>query len=183
MKRIRLAMINDNILPCPLVPLPNGYTFRFFRPDDTEIWAQIVSQAGEFPTLEAAAARFSNEFTDHESQLRTRCLVLEADDNQPIGTAMGWYNKDFRDGHYGRLHWVSIIPPYQGKGLARPLVTHTIHLMKPYHIKAYLTTQTTSYKGIKIYLDYGFRPLIQKKDCLEGWRIVEETLNMEILSQ
>ena len=171
MKPIRLAMVNDNIIPCPRMSLPNGYKFRYFQPGDAETWAYIVTPAGEFSSFVAAMARFFNEFTGAESQLWNRCLILETDDKQPIGTAMGWYNEKFRDGSYGRLHWVSIIPPYQGKGLARPLVTHAIHLMKPYHSKAYLTTQTTSYKGIKLYLDYGFRPLIQKDDCLEDGRL------------
>ena len=180
MKHTRLTMINDNILPCPLAPLPRGYHFRFYKPGDGLIWAEIVTQADEFPALEAALDRFNREFSNADHQLSSRCLILETDSNQPIGTAMGWFNQDFRDGSYGRLHWVSIIPPYQGKGLARPLITHAIDLMKTHHSKAYLTTRIKSYKGIKLYLDYGFRPLIQSDDCRMGWNIVSKILNMEI---
>jgi hypothetical protein len=77
MKHIRLTMINDHILPCPLTPLPRGYHFRFYKTGDKPIWAEIVTQAGEFPTLEAALDRFNQEFSNAEHQLSSRCLILE----------------------------------------------------------------------------------------------------------
>jgi len=174
-------MINEDIISCPLVPLTEGFSFRPWQPGDAKTWAEIETAAGEFPDVQAALSRFSAEFTGYEDELKARCLILQTRENKPVGTAMGWYNKEFRDGSYGRLHWVSIIPAYQGLGLARPLVTSTIDLIKKNHAKAYLSTYTTNYKAIKLYLDYGFRPLIQTEDCLEGWEIAAKVLGKELL--
>lgn len=181
MKHIKLSMINEDITSCPLVPLKEGFSFRYWRPGDEEIWAEIETAAGEFSDLEAALRRFADEFTGFEDELKERCRILESKDKEPIGTSMGWYNREFRDGSFGRLHWVSIVPAYQGLGLARPLVTHAIDLMKAHHTKAYVTTQTTSYKAIKLYLDYGFRPLMHTEDCQEGWQIVAKTLGKKLV--
>ena len=180
MKRIKLTMINEDITGCPLVPLRDGFSFRPWQPDDKQTWAEIETAAKEFPSLEAALRRFTDEFTGFEAELQSRCLILQTEDGKPIGTAMGWYNEEFRDGSYGRLHWVSITPEYQGLGLARPLITRAIDVMKRQHIKAYLNTYTVNHKAIRLYLDYGFRPLLQTEDCLEGWGIVGQVLGQEI---
>lgn len=181
MKPIRLWMINEEIRSCPLAPLKEGFNLRPWQIGDTQVWAEIITQAGEASHLQAALTRFTAEFSGLEQLLQSRCLILQTRDGQPIGTAMGWLNKEFGDGTYGRLHWVSIIPEYQGLGLARPLVTHAIERMKSDHTKAYLKTQTTSYKGIKLYLDYGFRPFMQSEDCLEGWEIVSRVLKQDLI--
>ncbi len=181
MKHIRLWMTNEDIRSCPLVPLKKGFNLRPWQGGDEQVWAEIETQAGAFPNLQAALTRFNDEFGGLEQDLQSRCLILQTSYGVPIGTSMGWFDKEFRDGTYGRLHWVGIIPSYQGLGLARPLVTHAIHRMKEQHTKACLATQTTSYKGIKLYLDYGFRPLTQTENCLEGWNIVSEVLGQSLI--
>src|SRR5690554_2990379 len=156
MKQIKLTMINEDIHHTPRLPLKAGFAFRPWQGGDEQIWAELETQAGEFASVDEALTRFRQEFAGYEEELASRCVILQTREQEPVGTVMGWYDKGFADGSYGRLHWVSIKPAYQGQGLARPLVTEGIQLMKPHHTKAYLTTQTTSYKGIKLYLDYGF---------------------------
>lgn len=181
MKRIRLTMVNENLRNCPIAPLPPGFRFRYFTDDDEEAWIKILTQAGEFPTVAMAQERFQNEFSSSFQRLQERAFFVETEQGKPVGTAMGWYNPAFRDGNYGRLHWVAIMPPYQGKGLARPLVTKALQIMKKEHTKAYLTTRPRSYKGIRLYLDYGFKPVRQTADCQEGWDLVAKILGIKIL--
>lgn len=173
-------MINNDLAACPLTPLPPGFKFRFFRRGESKIWAQITTQAGEFPNLPAALKRFRREFIQEKENLFKRCIFLETTENQAVGTAMGWYNHDFGDGFYGRLHWVAIIPAYQGRGLARPLISQALHIIRQHHGKAYLSTGTRSFKAIKLYLDYGFEPFIQTKEHRRGWRLIEKILNTEL---
>lgn len=177
----RLTMINENLQGTPLIALPQGYYFRFFQTAETRIWTNILTKAGEFPTEDAAAERFINEFSFEQMALKDRLLFITNEDGTPIGTAMGWYNLEFKDGNYGRLHWVSIIPEFQGKGLARPLVTKALQIMEEKHQKAYLTTRPRSFKGIKLYLDYGFKPLLTTPDCLAGWKLVENLLKVQLI--
>ncbi|NMA61609.1 MAG: GNAT family N-acetyltransferase [Firmicutes bacterium] len=182
MRETRLTMINESLLEIPVVTLPQGFRFRYFKEQDEETWIRILTQAGEFPTEEAARERFRNEFSSSIGDLKERTLFIDTQEGESVGTAMGWYNTEFRDGTYGRLHWVSIIPNFQGQGLARPLVTQALKIMKEKHNKAYLTTRPRSYKGIKLYLDYGFKPLMQTKQCAQGWNLVEEFLGIKLTS-
>lgn len=182
MKETRLAMINDGPLETTVVALPEGYHFRFFQDGDEQIWVKILTLAGEFATKQAATERFQNEFDQVRDHLKERMIFIVTEDNQAVGTAIGWYNEEFKDGCYGRLHWVSIVPEFQGRGLARPLVTKALKIMEEEHRKAYLTTRPRSYKGIKLYLDYGFKPLLTTETCIAGWNLVEELLDVKILT-
>ncbi|HHY08986.1 MAG TPA: GNAT family N-acetyltransferase [Firmicutes bacterium] len=172
-------MINKNLAPGPSKQLPPGFRLRFYQQGERAAWARITTQAGEFAHVSAALERFQNEFGPKEAQLPERCLFLENDAKIPIGTAIGWYGR-LRSRLLGRLHWVAIIPAYQGLGLARPLISRAINVMAKFHTKAYLTTGTGSFKGIKLYLDYGFKPLIETEKHKIGWRRIEKILNIDL---
>jgi ribosomal protein S18 acetylase RimI-like enzyme len=114
--------------------------------------------------------------------LGKRCVFLENSNNECVGTAMGWFDDSFFRAGYGRVHWVGIKPEFQGKGLAKPLVSEVMDIIKKYHSKAYLTTQTESYKAIKIYLDFGFKPFIKDETCPKAWKMLADFLKHPNLS-
>jgi hypothetical protein len=47
--------------------------------------------------------------------------------------------------------------------------------------KAYLTTQTTSYPAVNLYLSFGFTPYLGADSVKEGWQLLEEVLHRKIL--
>jgi len=49
------------------------------------------------------------------------------------------------------------------------------------HQKAYLTTQTTSYPAVNLYLSFGFTPYLGAESATEGWVLLEEVLHRKIL--
>ena len=63
----------------------------------------------------------------------------------------------------------------QGKGLAKPLITHVLDIMRNLnYTHAKIPTQTTTWLACKVYLDLGFLPLPQNAvNSLEGWRIMK----------
>ena len=81
----------------------------------------------------------------------------------------------------GRVHWVAIEPRFQGRGLAKPLLGAVMARLAHVHRTAYLTTQTTSYRAINLYLDFGFVPYLLAASCEEGWRLTEAALRRPIL--
>lgn len=93
--------------------------------------------------------------------MEERCFFLETDAGRVIGTATAWHHPSFHGARYGRLHWVAIHPEFQGRKLAKPLVGAAMRRLAELHRRAYLTTQTTSWKAVKIYLDFGFEPLAE----------------------
>ena len=101
-----------------------------------------------------------------------RCLLLESDRDGVVGTATAWHNPDFRGMDHGRLHWVAVTPAHQGRGLGRLLVVKALLLMRRWHARAYLTTQTTSWIAIHLYLDLGFVPYLAAPEQAEGWALL-----------
>lgn len=181
-KYYRVRMIHDHIRSSNIhIPLPDGYYFRNFKDGDQEIWAQIETAAGEFSSIDKALKRFTHEFAGFEAELESRCFFLcDSSNDRVIGTSMGWYGNEVSDEIIGRLHWVAIHPDYQGRKLGKPLVARAIERIQQSHTKAYLTSQTTSWKAINMYLDFGFRPLYMSDDCSKAWELLSEKLNRHI---
>jgi GNAT superfamily N-acetyltransferase len=61
-----------------------------------------------------------------------------------VGTISAWYNRDFKGGEWGQLHWVALRRAYQGKGLARPMLSHALTQMAQWHERAFLGTSTST---------------------------------------
>lgn len=182
MQNIPITMIRPHMNNIPQYKLPNGYHIRPFQINDISNWTNIETAVNEFPNQEAALARFNKEFTNEIDLFTQSCLILENKQNEAIGTTTAWYGKpQGKNKTYGRIHWVAIIPDEQGKGLAKPLLSAAMNILAKHHEKAYLTSQTTSYQAINMYLNYGFQPHITKPTCHKAWTLLEEKLNRTIL--
>jgi lysophospholipase L1-like esterase/GNAT superfamily N-acetyltransferase len=175
---VGLVMIRENLFGLPHFDLPAGFTWRAFRPGDEPLWARLETSAGEFCSILQAAERFEQEFGGHQQELAERCLFLENESGESIGTAMGWYGTLLPGGIAGRLHWVGIRKEYQGRGLGRPLVGRALELLSRLHERAYLTTQPKSIAGIRLYLDCGFRPYLTDKAQEEEWAKISKRLGI-----
>lgn len=180
MEIIKLAMVLDNLDNIENYKLADDFSFVYFNDNDEQIWANIEYLADEFESEEAALERFNNEFKGLKEDLYKRNIFIENKDGQKIATIMAWYG-DLRGFIEGRIHWVSIIPEYQGKSLAKPLLAKALKVLAKYHKSVYLTTQTRNYKAINLYLSFGFKPYINYDNDLLGWKLVEEKLNKKIL--
>ncbi len=82
------------------------------------------------------------------------------------------------------LHWVAIRRDHQGRGLAKPLISHTLRLMEDYgHRHAYVPTQSTTWLAVRLYLDLGFRPTpLSLERSPTGWAIVRRLTNHPALA-
>jgi ribosomal protein S18 acetylase RimI-like enzyme len=96
---------------------------------------------------------------------------LLAPDGQAIGTATAWFKDNFEGRRFGRVHWVAIVPEYQGRGLAKPLMsTICRRLQELGHDCAYLTTSTARLPAINLYRRFGFEPLIRTPEEADIWK-------------
>src|SRR5271165_6467791 len=114
MKEIPLEMIRDDMDHLPTFSCPAGYTIRTFTRGDGRRWAKIEMEAGEFENPEQALAHFETEFGPFVCEMEDRCFLLEDHHGEAIGTATAWYGA-FAGEVRGRVHWVGIVPSYQGK--------------------------------------------------------------------
>ncbi len=176
MDNIPVIMLIDDLTEIPVYNLPEGFQAKTYRNGDECEWARIEHSVGEFKGRDEALKHFNIEFGPFLSEFQERCLFIETDNGEKIATATAWYNEDFLGKRYGRLHWVAVIPEYQGKKLGKSLVHLTMERMKRYHDCVYLTTQTTSQPAVSLYLDFGFVPFVEDTESLRGWRILVKHL-------
>jgi len=181
MEYIPVTMILEDLCDLRSYPLANGYRIRRFRPGDEKLWADIEAEAGEFDNPSEALNRFEREFGAFLEDMQERCVLLETEEGHGIGTAMAWHGTPFQhpdtDAHpaeFGRLHWVGIRPAFHGRGLSKPLVGVAMARLSECHDRAYLTTQTTSWIAIKVYVDFGFVPLLSTPGWEEAWALIAE---------
>ncbi|MFK4997887.1 GNAT family N-acetyltransferase [Bacillus sp. N9] len=182
MKRISVTMVRKNLLNIPQFSLPEGFTIRLFRKGDEGHWARIETSVDEFKTEEAALERFNKEFGPYIDNMSMRCLFIENEHEEPIATTTAWYGDINGDDKIsGRIHWVAVVPEYQGRKLSKPLLSAAMNILADHHSKAYLTSQTTSYQAINMYLNYGFEPYLTTPTCYEAWSLLEDVLDRQIL--
>jgi GNAT superfamily N-acetyltransferase len=175
---VGLVMVLDDLSHLPYFPPPPGLSFRGFQDGDAELWACIETSAGEFAGQNRAIEHFHGEFGRHGEELLERCLFVETEAGEAVGTAMAWYGAPPSGGLAGRLHWVGIRKEYQGRGIGRSLVSRAMALLATLHDRAYLTTQRSSLAAIKIYLDFGFRPFITERLQEEAWTHISRKLGV-----
>jgi hypothetical protein len=65
--------------------------------------------------------------------------------------------------------------------MASDLCRMVLHRLARDHRSAFLTTQTTSYRAVNLYLNFGFVPYQTDAADAEGWRMIEDVLRRRIL--
>ena len=171
-------MVRETLDDLPDYPLPDGYSIRTFKGGEGPLWARIGFAAGNFKSLEEAMTRFREEFEAPVQDMESRCFfVVDNETGRAVGTAMAWYDSGFVEGeNYGRVHWVAVIPEFQGKGLAKPLMCAVLRRLAESHSKAVLGTQTFRKPAINLYLDLGFVPYFKRETCPQAWAVLAAEL-------
>jgi len=168
-------MVRGSLEGIPSYDLPAGHSMRRYEPGDEELWKEIHLLAD--PYIDITPDLFRQEFGTEESVLAERQFYLLDARQQAIGTATAWYDDDFGGQAYGRVHWVAIVPRYQGRGLAKPLMAAVCHRLRNLgHERAYLDTSTARTAAIRLYLRFGFIPQIERPGDVKVWREIEREL-------
>lgn len=106
-----------------------------------------------------AKARFDQEFGTHLKEMAERCFFLEDESTgNVVGTTTAWHG-EMCGVDQGRIHFVAIAQSHQGRGLSKVLLRHALDYVAKHHTQCYLTTQNTSARAIRLYLQLGFAPL------------------------
>lgn len=177
---IGLAMKLDSLESAPVFEVPEGYGWRSYQPGDEQAWAEMKISSGEFESVEQGIRSFRYYFPEIEK--KPDRMIFMTDGDVPFATAAAWFGDGEHSGDEGRLHWVSVDAPHQGKGLSKVVVSLAMQRMRALgHKSAYLTTQTSSWVAIKVYHQFGFRPLVASEKEIEGWRIVSQKTGIDFM--
>jgi len=173
MEDIPVSMIRDTLEDLPDHPLPPGYRLRAFRRGEERVWAEIQTRAGNFETVRKALEQFDKEFRDRQDEFEQRCLFLVHDESgEVVGTTTAWFDPDFHGRDHGRIHWVAIVPEFQGRKLAKPMLSEAMRMLRRWHTRACLGTHTHCLKAVNMYLDFGFVPDMTRERAEEAWRLI-----------
>ena len=181
MKMIDVTMTRENLDDIPQYPLAEGFSIDYFKEGDQAAWVNVETRTDEFANEEEAWTRFNREFGPRLDEFAKRCLFLKNKEDEIIGTTTAWYGSlEEGEDPIGRIHWVSILPEYQGQGLAKPLLSEAMNVLAKHHQKVYLDSSTKNDRAINMYLSYGFEPLIRDAEDLKAWEIIEKSLDKRI---
>ena len=192
-KNIPLKMIRENLEDIPQFALLENLSLRWFQPGDEKVWRQIQSAADKFNDitpelfqrqfaggtergLQSASPNECRSGINSALLSERQCYLLDARGNA-IGTATAWFNDNFEGARVGRVHWVAILPEDQGKGLSKPLMTAICRRLNELgHTRTYLSTSSARIFAIRLYLKFGFVPLIRGQDEAATWETLQAQL-------
>lgn len=151
----KLFMELDTLRGIPVFPLPEQYYIKPYHAGNEKDWLAIHLEADIHNPI--SETLFTEQFGNDPKTLTDRQLYLYYQD-EIIGTATAWFAPSYKDGKYGRIHWVAIKPAYQGRGLSKPLLSKTcLQLINLGYTKAYLTTSSLRPIAVTLYNKFGFR--------------------------
>jgi GNAT superfamily N-acetyltransferase len=165
-------MVRSHLQHIPEFRLPRGFSLRWYEPGDEEAWVQIHLQAEPF--LRITPALFTEQFGSDATRLGERQCYLVSPEGEEIGTATAWFDDNFEGRPHGRVHYVAIVPDFQGRALSKPLMTAVCkRLSELGHERAYLATSAGRVPAIRLYRKFGFLPLIRNDQDEKVWARVE----------
>ena len=181
LKYYPLVMKYDDTSKFKEYKLPEGFRFKFFQPGDEQDWIDIHISSGEFTDEELASVHFHEYYDDFIDELSERCVfIVDSNTGEKVGTATISKYYDEQYGYDATVDWVAIKKEYQGKGLAKPLISKFMKIAHDNgHDRVLLHTQTHTWLAAKLYLDFGFEPIIEEE--IMGWRILNTIIDHDKL--
>ena len=120
-QNLDINMLREHLGDIPDHALPEGYAFRWYQPGDADLWVAVQAAADKYNPI--TPALFIAQFGEDEAVLAERQFLLMNPEGEPVGAISAWYGAEEYSAAWGRIHWVAIVPEYQGKGLAKPMLS------------------------------------------------------------
>ncbi len=163
----RVVMVNDNLGSTELfveqsrdIATREYCQFRSFEAGMDSAWLSIQDRSDHYNVFPPGT--FEKEFGNNESDLAKRMLFLEIG-GELIATASAWYPHGDWSSEYGRVHWVAVVPEFQGRGLSKVLLTQVLTAMSELgYTKSYLTTGSVRMPAIRLYEKFNFCTIKEK---------------------
>ncbi len=156
-------------------PLPDGYSFQPITPQNAALWTDIWRDADA--SMDVDDGLFNREFGSDWSLIGHRCWLVCDRRNRAVATISAWLDHRPGQSDSGRIHWVAVRPAWQGRGLARPMMSQAMRLLAAHHDEVHLCTQADRIPAIALYLRYGFVPSISDAHSRQLWAHVSTRLS------
>lgn len=183
MKNENIRMIRSSLDGLPEFDMPDDVRVRWYEEGDEETWLRINGECDQFNNITPKLFRSEydadeNGNVDH-AELQKRMFFLVDREGNDFGTTSAWYHDDPVGVPRGLIHWVGILPPYQGRGLAKPMMTVAFRRMKELgHDSVFLTTSSARIPAVRLYLKFGFLPFVYDKANEAIWKRHQDALGV-----
>jgi GNAT superfamily N-acetyltransferase len=168
---VPVRMIRADLENVPPVSVPDGFALKWYVPGDEKDWLRIHRDAEKF--LQVTEETFRTEFGNDAALPAQRQCYLADNCGKAVGTASAWFTDDCNGERYGRVHWIAVLPGYQGRRLSLPLLSAVcLRLRELGHGNAWLETSTARISAINLYLKFGFVPDIRRESDADAWSAV-----------
>ena len=167
-KNVPLRMRHADVSRAPRFVVPDGFSIRDYRTGDEKAWVELHLAADRYS--EISTGLYWREFGRDEERLKQRQLYLQTDDGTVLGTTSAWVGNEGSERNLGRIHWVAIHPDWQGRGLAKPLLSAACQRLSELgHTGSYLMTSSARVPALRLYLAFGFLPWPRNGEEQEAW--------------
>lgn len=173
-------MVQRDLAHAPRFALPEGYRIRPYREGDVPAWVRIQNAADTM--FVATAATFAESMPGDSAYLAERVMFLVDPSGADIGTIAALNDTGFDGSEMGHVHWVAMEPEAQGRGLAKPMLSAALDVMRDRgDSAAWLETNTARLPAINLYLRLGFAP--HPRDAVErrAWRAIAPRLKFPLM--
>jgi ribosomal protein S18 acetylase RimI-like enzyme len=179
---VEVRMVRELTDEGHIVKLPEGYSLRWYRDGDREVWQRIQRSTGVYEPL--APDLFDREFGEHRDLLPERQCFVEVASGSVVGTATAWLGPSDNLYEQGRLHWVAVSPAHQRKGIGSYLTETACSRLRTLGARSvYLTTGSDNVGAVQLYLGLGFRPEAASEVERLAWQSVVDALEPRFLSR
>lgn len=140
--------------------LPPGFTVRALRRDELAFWKAMPFD--DDYTADHAAYMdefFRNTYAAREATFFANVLVVCDQHDQIVGTCFLWQAY----GLFNTVHWFKVVKGYEGRGIGRTLLSILFQDVTDADLPIYLHTQPESFRAIKLYSDFGFDLLTDRR--------------------
>jgi GNAT superfamily N-acetyltransferase len=96
---------------------------------------------------------FDAVYADKADEFFERCLFVCDPQGKPVGTCFLW--KAY--GKIETIHWLHVLPEYEGLGLGRALLTEVLQQAKAEDFPIYLHTHPHCLRAVHLYNEFGFQ--------------------------
>jgi len=157
-----LFMMCENLNKNAFSELPDGYYFRNLRTDEFEAWKdlQCVDNMDQRDAYHAVYDEYyKNAYEPKGDLFFNNCVMVCDKDDKFVGSLTFWKSYD----KFNTLGWFGVAQAFEGRGIGRALISHVMGKLSNSEYPVFLHTHPSSYRAIKLYSDFGFRLITDKK--------------------
>lgn len=141
--------------------VPISFSVRACRKNEYLIWKEMhIDDPSEYDAYDEVLEQyFQKVYKEKEEMFFQQCMFICDENDIPVATCFIWNAY----GEVPTIHWLKVKEGFEGKGLGRAILTYTLRQGAKDKFPILVHTHPSSYKAIKLYMDFGFDFITDKK--------------------